>query len=154
MPCNALSKRAYHGINLLLLGLAPYRDHRWLTFRQAGEIGGYVRPGERSSIATFWKRWEIEQVDGLTGQRTRETIPLLRQYHLFNVEQCVGLDLPPLEAADRLEGHQRIQEAEALVRSMPNPPSIGVGGYSAYYRPADDVVQVPSIGAFLIPDAY
>lgn len=154
LPCNALSKRAYHGINLLLLGLAPYRDHRWLTFRQAGEVGGHVGPGERSAIAIFWKRWEIKQVDGLTGQRKRETIPLLRQYHLFNVEQCVGLDLPPLELVDRLEAHDRIQHAESLARSMPNPPRIGEGGNSAYYRPVDDVVQVPPIGAFLTPDAY
>lgn len=154
LPCNALSKRAYHGINLLLLGLAPYRDHRWLTFRQAGEIGGHVKPGERSSIAIFWKRWDIDQVDRLTGQTKRETIPLLRQYHLFNVEQCVGLDLPPLELADRFEPHERIQQAEALAQSMLNPPGIAEGGNSAYYRPADDLVQVPPIGAFLTPDAY
>lgn len=154
LPCNALSKRAYSGINLLLLSLAPYRDHRWVTYRQARETGGYVLLGERSSIAVFWKPWDIEREDAVTGETKRDTIPLLRMYHLFNVEQCAGLNLPPIEETERVALHQRIQEAEAQVRSMPNPPSIREGGDSAYYRPVDDVVQVPPIAAFKTPEAY
>ncbi|KAA0237598.1 MAG: DUF1738 domain-containing protein, partial [Armatimonadetes bacterium] len=43
LPCNALTKRPYHGINLLLLGLSPFVDHRWLTLRQANEAGGQIK---------------------------------------------------------------------------------------------------------------
>ena len=42
-PANALTGRSYRGVNVVLLGLSPYRDHRWLTFRQALELGGSVR---------------------------------------------------------------------------------------------------------------
>src|SRR5687767_6828717 len=58
-PCNAVSKRPYHGINLVLLSLAPYQDHRWLTYKQAKELGGHVKSGETSALAVFWKPWEV-----------------------------------------------------------------------------------------------
>lgn len=45
LPCNAASKRIYAGVNLFTLGLAPFSDHRWLTIRQANELGGHVRKG-------------------------------------------------------------------------------------------------------------
>lgn len=153
LPCNAISKRPYHGINLLLLSMAPFDDHRWLTFRQAQQLGGHVCPGERSSLAVFWKHLDIGEEDDLHG-RKRRSVPLLRYYHLFNVEQCEAFELPKLDHED-LEGeHERIGNAEHLVRSMPNPPSIREGGNLAYYRPVDDVAQVPPIGAFLTSDAY
>ena len=34
-PRNATSNRPYSGINRVLLGMAPYQDSRWLTYRQA-----------------------------------------------------------------------------------------------------------------------
>src|SRR4051812_5990962 len=47
---NAVSQRPYRGINVLQLELTAqeqgYRSSAWLTFRQAKELGGYVRQGE------------------------------------------------------------------------------------------------------------
>ena len=40
LPVNAITNRAYRGVNTFLLSLSPYQDHRWLTFRQATEAGG------------------------------------------------------------------------------------------------------------------
>ena len=47
---NAASNRPYSGINVWLLGLAPYTDQRWLTYKQAAQLGGNVRKGARSRI--------------------------------------------------------------------------------------------------------
>ena len=56
IPRNAVTNRPYHGINTMLLGMSPYNDQRWLTYRQAGQLGGHVRRGERSTMVVFWKQ--------------------------------------------------------------------------------------------------
>ncbi len=152
-PCNAVSRRQYHGINLLLLGLSHYRDHRWLTYQQARELGGHVRLGEKASLAVFWKKWEVENPDSSTGELRRDHIPLLRRYYLFNVQQCESLALPELTFNNRSHP-QRIEAAEALLRNMPNPPRLHEGCKQACYYPLVDVVQMPPLEAFVSSDAY
>lgn len=144
LPRNAVSKKPYRGVNLWLLGMSPYADNRWLSFKQANQLGGNVRKGERASIAVFWKMLEAD--DG-------KEIPLLRYYSVFNVMQCEGLKLPPLEVPE-LKEHERIEAAEVVVRGMPNAPRITYGGNGAWYKPSLDLVNVPELGTFVSPDAF
>src|SRR3982074_2400946 len=55
-PCNAVSNRPYRGCNVVLLWMAQaggYRTPRYLTFKQALELGGNVRRGERGVTVFF-----------------------------------------------------------------------------------------------------
>ncbi len=152
LPCNALTKRPYHGINLLLLGLSPFVDHRWLTLRQANEAGGQIKRGEKSTLVVFWKQFEVEPEQEGDGSRKR-TIPLLRYFLLFNVEQCVGLTVTPLETSAR-PTDVRIAAAEQIVQSMPLPPRIVEGGAVASYQPGPDLVRMPRLSDFESPESY
>jgi antirestriction protein ArdC len=54
-PCNAATNRPYSGCNVVLLWMARasrYRTPRFLTFKQAMELGGNVRKGERGTWNT------------------------------------------------------------------------------------------------------
>ena len=152
MPINAISNKAYRGVNILLLGMSPYADPRWLTFKQVQERGGRVKPGEKSTMVVFWKRWEPKPGDE-AEQPTRQ-IPVLRYYNLFNVEQTEAHGFPDLYKPNPLTEHQRIERAELLVRCMPDPPKIVEHGSSAWYRPSDDLVHIPPLPAFTSPDAF
>lgn len=154
LPANAVSGRPYRGVNVFLLGVGMFRDHRWLSFRQAQRLGGHVRSGERSMLAVFWKRLGIESADPETGEVAGREIPFLRYYHVFNVEQCEGLRLPPLPSPEGDDPKLRIARAEEIVRSMPDPPRIAEGGSQAFYRPSDDLVQVPRLESFRDTDAF
>jgi antirestriction protein ArdC len=152
-PCNAVSKRPYHGINLLLLSLSRYQDHRWLTYKQAKDLGGFVKPGESSSMAVFWKSWEVSDEEETTGEVKRRQVPILRFYNLFNVAQCEGLDIPELERVERAE-HQRIAAAEALVDLVPDPPQMHKGEKQACYYPLLDTVAMPPFEFFVSAESY
>lgn len=152
LPCNALTKRPYHGINLLLLGLSPFVDHRWLTLRQANEAGGQIKCGEKSTLVVFWKQFEVEPEQEEEGSRKR-TIPLLRYFLLFNVEQCIGLSVTPLETSAR-PTDVRIAAAKQIVQSMPLPPRIVEGGAVASYQPGPDLVRMPRLSDFESPESY
>lgn len=154
LPANAVTNRPYRGINLFLLSMAPFSDHRWLTFQQAHGLGGHVRKGARSSIAIFWKKWEIRNSVGPERESAPQVVPLLRFYRVFNVEQCEDLAIADPAGWSASTSHERIARAEAVVRSMPHPPAIREEGCAAWYNPKLDLVQVPPLRTFETVDAY
>ena len=98
---NALTNRPYRGMNVLLLNLVAltrgHVDPRWLTFRNAEQLGGHVRKGEKGASIVFWKFLPARDRDGdaapdaLTDdEQKRKLIPFARSYTVFNVEQCEG----------------------------------------------------------------
>ena len=61
LPRNALTKRNYSGINILLLWSAleerGFVSPFWLTFKQAVAMGGSVRKGEKGNHVYFADRF-------------------------------------------------------------------------------------------------
>lgn len=154
---NAVSHRPYRGINLLVLSLtsmeAGYDDARWLTFRQAEQLGGHVRRGEHGTRVVFWKwppRDEDRNSDSPDADRS-PALPLMRLYTVFNVAQCEGLTLPDPESGGEFDPLTR---AEAIVAGYADGPHVFHDGESAYYIPSRDEVHLPPLGAFRDVDGY
>ena len=127
-PCNAVTNRPYSGCNVVLLWMARaagYRVPRYLTYRQALELGGHVRKGERGTKVYFVKQLQVRDKDSADKSATR-VIPMLREYTVFNVDQCENLP--------------------ARVVTLGNTKPEGSG--EAYYRPSDDFISLPSFAAF------
>ena len=149
-PQNAISHKAYRGINPFMLELAGYADPRWLTYRQAKAKGGYIRAGEQAMPVTFAKPMtrDTDKKDA-EGKTITKTFFFLRYYNVFNVEQTEGIEWEPMFTGE-VEAFDPITEAEAIVRGMPNPPEMnyGGGGDQAYYVPATDAIYLPPVEAF------
>ena len=71
-----------------------FNDPRWLTYRQAQRLGGQIRRGQQGTLVVFWKSLNVEEQDGDIPAARQRTIPLLRHYIVFNVDQCNSLSLP------------------------------------------------------------
>lgn len=143
LPENFASGHRYRGINILLLHLAAmnrsYNVSRWLTFKQALELGGHVRKGESGTQIVFFKQLEIaEQVDA--GDPQRRIIPLLRSFTVFNIAQVDGL---PESSIPALPMHEWDSLAAAEMLLADSGARIQHGGNRAYYRPSDDIIQLP-----------
>ena len=92
-PCNAVSNRPYSGCNVVLLWMAQaagYRTPRFLTFKQALELGGNVRKGERGTKVFFVKQLQVRD-EGADDSSATRLIPMMREYTVFNVDQCENL---------------------------------------------------------------
>lgn len=153
-PRNLHSGKPYRGINTFLLGLAPYDSPWWLTYKQATELGGTVRKGEKSSVAVFWKLDTIR--DKETGEEKR--VPILRYFRVFNLEQCENVRMPRgraelVSTTAELGEPERIAAAEAIIGAYPGP-RIEHGGGRAYYSPATDTVTVPDLNRFESAHSY
>ena len=154
---NGKSGHAYRGINVPVLALtadaAGYSDPRWLTFKQARDMGGHVRKGEHGTPVVFWQWIERDAADA-DGESERRRIPFLRVYTVFNVQQCADLALAPLEAASGAPV-DAIEAAECIVAGFGDAPPIAHdGGARAYYRPATDSVHMPAREAFGSAQGY
>jgi antirestriction protein ArdC len=91
-PCNAVTNRPYSGCNVVQLWMAAnagYQTPRYLTFKQALELGGHVRKGEHGTKVYFVKQLQVADREGEESE-TR-IVPMMREYTVFNVDQCEGL---------------------------------------------------------------
>ena len=137
LPKNRVTGKAYRGINLWLLDGGEYA-----TFKQIQELGGKVKKGAKSHAVVFWKMLEVEEEE--TGKEVK--IPLLKQYKVFKIgEQTEGIE--PTEVVEKFE-HEKIEEAEKIIKEYPNPPTLTRASGKAYYRPFEDVVNIPPIEDF------
>jgi antirestriction protein ArdC len=146
LPRNLITQKPYRGINVFLLMAMGYESPNWLTFRQAIQLGGTVKKGEKSCPVVFWKQFKIE--DEESGEAKK--IPMLRIYHVFNAAQCEGLKAVPASEEVPLA----VTSAAEIVAKMPQPPQIKNGMSHAFYQPVNDTVGMPERKRFETEDAY
>ncbi|MCB5205575.1 ssDNA-binding domain-containing protein, partial [Neorhizobium sp. T786] len=141
----------YRGINILLLWMASatngFEHDRFMTYRQAQELGGQVRKGEQGTLIVKYgtiTRAEPSS-DGASDDEERQ-IPFLKSYSVFNVSQIEGL---PEEFHVRPEAQpqeDRMAAVDAFIAKT--QARIVHGGSRACYVPALDLIRMPPFAAF------
>lgn len=166
-PLNLSSRKRYRGINVLALWIAAmksgYASGVWGTYRQFAAAGGQVRKGERATTVVFWKQFrrgeakdasgeergsDRDRDDPLDGAKDRARF-MARGYHVFNLAQVDGLELPPQPA---LPEEQRVAAAERFFASL--GIAIRTEGDQACYVPSLDVVRMPPFARFRTAEAF
>jgi antirestriction protein ArdC len=154
-PCNAATNRPYSGSNVVLLWMAQtagYRTPRFLTFKQALDLGGNVRKGEHGTKVYFVKQLQVADRDGKEGE-TR-IVPMMREYTVFNVDQCQGLPdrVLTLGEVKVRNTDQRDATIDEFLGSSGVEIREGMG--EAYYRPGADFISLPRFEAFKSAAAF
>lgn len=143
----------YRGINILLLWLAAaasgFEHNRFMTYRQAQELGGQVRKGEKGTLIV---KYGTVTRKGESAEDEDREIPYLKGYTVFNLSQIDGLSAEHYTAPTPLQVEQRIERAESFARST--EAVIIHGGNRACYIPATDRIQMPPFAAFVSPESY
>ena len=147
----------YQGINILMLwGAAMEKGYSapiWMTFKQALELGGAVRKGERGSLVVYASTFSRTEADESTGEESERDIPFLKSYSVFNAEQIDGLPAHFLApAAPRLDPVQRIDHAERFFAAT--GATVRHGGNQAFYSITHDYVQMPHFEAFRDAESF
>jgi len=147
----------YRGMNILTLWIAAldhgYRAPVWMTFKQAIDLGGAVRRGEKGHLVVYADSITRTEVDTQTGEESEHEIHYMKGYTVFNVEQIDGLPpgyYAPLEPA--LEPLPRIERADRFF--VATGANIRHGGDRAYYANGADHIQMPPFETFRDAEAY
>lgn len=155
-PIRATGQR-YQGINTVLLWAAAleadYTSPMWMTFRQALALKGRVKKGEKGTAIVYADRFTRTET-GEDGQDAERSIPFLKGYTVFNVDQIE--DLPPIFYAHRKPATDStqapIEAAEAFFAAT--GARIEHGGCQAFYMPRRDFIQMPPFESFRSPELY
>jgi antirestriction protein ArdC len=147
----------YRGVNILALWMASvargYGSPIWMTFRQALELGGAVRKGEKGSLTVYANTLIRHGTDETSGEDIQNAIRFMKGYTVFNVEQIDGLPSHYYAAPQPvLEPLARIERADGFFAAT--GATIRNGGNSAHYTLADDHIQMPPFDAFETPENY
>jgi antirestriction protein ArdC len=160
MPCRPLraNEEAYRGINVLLLWLAAskngYRSPYWFTYRQAAELGGFVRKGEKATPIVYAGSLEKTERDE-KGEEQQKTIPFLRMYSVFNLEQTEQLPEKYRPIVSQAVSSSENEPIEAIERFFRNTGAhIVHGDDSPHYSILYDRVHMPPLNAFKRADDY
>lgn len=167
-PVNVISRKAYRGVNTLVLWTAAqvkgYTSTEWGTYKQWAEKGAQVRKGEKSTQIVFWKfaKSGDDQTDDATPVTPEGHAPraygskllFCKGYHVFNAAQVDGYtsDVAPIVPETVEEKNSRIDHAEQFFTATGS--DVRVGGNRAYFAPAFDFIAMPSLQDFTDSEAY
>lgn len=159
LPRNAATCKSYSGINILILWgrhfECGYSSQGWLTYRQAQSLGANIRKGERGVTVCYADRFiprrkpdDAKKAAAPAGEHDQDeaSIPFLRRYVVFNVDQCDGLPERLITTAPALSERQIVPRAERLANAT--GAAIHIGGAHAFYDQTSDSVHIPPQPAF------
>lgn len=160
---NVVSKRAYSGINPLILEL--HRMGHGLgsrfygTFDQWRELGcmvkkrpDHVGPGHWGARIVFYSPIKKPRIDKDTGELTEDRFFVMRTYTVFNADQVEGADKWQATTIENTEAVPDFVPAEELIAAT--QADIRHGGDHAFYNRTQDFIQVPPKTRFDPPGAY
>ena len=170
MPQN-VSGRGYSGSNSFFLqldtALRGYSMPVYLTFKQANDMGAHVKRGESAMPVLYWDIMARDK-DGkkvskeayrkmsLAERMQVQTIPFLKAFNVFNVDQTNLAEVKPdkVEALKKLFAPPELRDAEgmftskALDRMFEKQEWICPIQYDkqvpgAYFSPSKDIIVIP-----------
>lgn len=161
LPMNPTTGNTYSGINILLLWIAGgesgHASQSWMTYRQASQIGGQVRKGEKATQIVKVGSWSPND----EKQRAQEagedaaTRSYLKRFSVFNVSQIEGLPdefYPVPVDPELLAPANPVPAIEQLLKDT--GADFRIGGNDAFFVPSADFIQVPPQSAYSDPIEY
>lgn len=148
----------YSGINVMMLWMEAeekgYTAPIWMTFKQAQELGGHVKKGEHGSLVVYANTIIKLEPDEKTGEDVEHTIPFMKGYTVFNVEQIDNLPSHYYAKAETptLSAEERDSRLEAFFAAT--KADIRHGGNRAFYAKEPDYVQMPPFEFFKDKESY
>lgn len=140
-PCNALTGKAYRGLNALWLGLLGYRTVA--TYRQWLELGYQVQKGGKSVTisAPMTVKDKKTGESKMIGFRPASVFPPSEVLHAETGEPWVEPEIDAVDLTERLEvADQYVSNLGFDIRHS--------GEGRAYYQPAGDFIHMPERAAF------
>lgn len=160
---NFATGHIYTGINAFLMNLTPHPIPYFMSFKQAKAKGGKIRKGAKSEMVFFYKPLFKDKDENfiapdkavaLKGMGEEvQVIPMLKYFNVFNIADVEGIeiDIPEVE----LKEHERIEECERIIKSVPNAPEyVFEDANRAYYSPHSDKLNMPDIAQFETAEDY
>ena len=157
-PINLLNKKAYRGINVMLLGFAKasrgFASNTWASFKQWNDKG-YMVSGKSEPII-FFKQSEKKKVDEDTGDILIEGIYwITRYYNVWNGDQVISKKYLDWITCDYRYKDPVVKKSEVkshadIDKYIENTGATIKHGFDhAFYSPHQDFIGMPYKASFI-----
>ena len=153
LPRNGRTTKSYRGINSLMLMLVQeekgYEKPVWGSYEQWKKLGGQVRKGEKGTLVVYWNpagSKKVDDPDRPGEKKDVRTAPVLRESHVFNLDQVDGVDRAQFDFPDSLSEEERVARVDEAVAAL-GAEIKHVGDRAAFY-PNEDVIRMPPFSEF------
>ncbi|WP_305906331.1 zincin-like metallopeptidase domain-containing protein (plasmid) [Methylomarinum sp. Ch1-1] len=174
LPANGKTKKTYQGINQILLSMAQvsgeFSSSKWLSFKQAVDLGGSVKGQKSQAFVVFYKRRAKFEGQWLSAKKESELIaegmgsqieriPFLTKTPVFNLDQVSGLPESFFEEEQAsLEKTREFESPgiyEAVIQLMrQNNVKLLRNQDKAAYSPLRDIIIMPPIQSFITKEDF
>lgn len=172
-PINRATGNEYRGVNIFLLNSCAvcngYESNEWVSFKQAQDLGGSVKKGEKSTETIYWmisyknketgvfyaNKKKLEEAGFSERDKNIQKFFTPKIWRVFNIEQCDNIQ--PSRVMKKVEEkseNQVIEDAFAVYTNMLKKPELRHGGVGAYYMPNKHLINMPEIDSFVSSDDY
>lgn len=137
------SGKPYSLLNQLIL----MKPGEYCTMRQVNAAGGKVKKGAKSRMVVFWKWVDKDDPDSPDGKKS---IPFLRYYNVFHLDDCEGVEPKWANAVKRYDT-QTDDGADKVFTDYTTREGITVNigeSSKAYYSPSQDMIRLPGADQF------
>lgn len=143
---NFKTGHVYTGTNTFTTGLwmmaSGQSDPRFLTFKQARELGGGVRKGAKGIPIVFYGTFVREDDGNPDGEERRSRFAKIS--YVFHASDIEGIDFPAIDLTAESE-RQRNERVDRFVAGTGVPIK---NAPSAFYRESEDAIHIPPISSF------
>lgn len=147
LPENLATNKPYRGLNLIILNLVTeskaYKDHRWVTFKQATTKGYKIKKGAKGARIEYWGWNIIKNLKNEKGENieVKEELvnPIIKYYYVYNVEEVEGVS----KKAEGLEFFKSNDLIEKIINNS-EVPIIFCSSKRAYYDSLSDKINMPN----------
>lgn len=163
---NYVSGRLYTGINYILMNNTEHSIPYFVTFNQIKELGGNIKKGSEANMVIYFKVYykdsddktltpEVAKIRYQKGEDIR-VLKFIRYYNVFNVGDIESIEIDHSRFPEvKLSDNEKITRCEDIIMNMPNPPNLRqIDANRAFYSPAQDFINLPSIGQFDTSEHY
>jgi antirestriction protein ArdC len=150
--------RGMNSITLLVKAMTKeYKSAYWMTFKQALDLGGMIKKGEKSTKVFYASKIEVEEeeAEAKKGNGEKVIIPYMKVYNVFNADQIEGLEDKFYYIPDPIILNDDITRNEQLDSFI---DAIGAdythNGTQAFFSPANDSITMPDFNTFKSAQGY
>ncbi len=151
---NLVTQKPYRGINVFALACEERESPWWMSYKQAAELGGNIKKGEKSAQVIYWQRQEMKDKAGiamLDSHGRPRIIPFIRWSNVFNLEQTENIKEPELTKEVQTVPKSALEKAQKMLESANVCElQIMLNGQNdrAVYKPTKDAIEIPNMKRF------
>lgn len=160
IPENFKTNNAYSGLNIITLWIEAktqrFGTNQWLTFNQVRALGGNVIRGSKSTPCFYYNFHKKSKT--VNNVEKEVSIPFLKTFNLFNLDQIEGIDKPTIDDENRpnLDVTEQVETVNRLLTNYCDNTGFSskIGGERAFYNGSKDILMMPEFSKFKSHHGY